>query len=690
VLHVACVRWGEKYSAEYVERLHDMVRRNLPAGFRGRFVCFTDRPQDLAHLAGVELAPLPSGAKGWWNKFALFAPDAFPKGDRVWFFDLDTVITGPLETLFSYPGSFAILRDVYRHEGWQSSVMSWIAGSLLTDAIHEIAQAELAKYGDSIDQVYPGGDQQLIERMWEHFLPLHMKGAPWPPDILQPMFPGVLRSYKVDCVWKVPKGTSVVFFHGHPRPHEVLTGWVPEVWKVDGGSAAELVMVGTVAQDKVLQNARVNRAKGLEELEPSSENAYTAVICAGGPSLADHLPVIANMQRSGAALFTTNGVERFLRTKQLKGDFHVMCDARPDMAQMVCRDGTKLYATMCDPSVIEAAKDLGGRLVLWNPATDGMDELVPNGYMIGGGSTVGLRSMALAFAMGFRNIVCVGFDSCYRGDEHHAYKQTLNDSDRVLDCIVSGQRFKAAPWMVQQAEEWKVLVSELMRLGCSVSVYGEGLIAAIASSMHQEITEIDKMWWPSKDLHARPSVLGSVEDLQQYIEMCPTKRVAVQAGGNVGIWPKELSKHFERVHTFEPDPLNYECLRRNVSEPNVTAHPTALGATAGTATISVDDSNCGASHILPEAGTVTVVTVDEMNLDACDLIQLDVEGYELQALKGAEQTIRKHSPLIVLELKNLGRRYGNSDEETQGWLQRLGYEPIGVAHRDVIFRRRSA
>ena len=48
-------------------------------------------------------------------------------------------------------------------------------------------------------------------------------------------------------------------------------------------------------------------------------------------------------------------------------------------------------------------------------------------HLIGGGTTVGLLAMSLAFLRGFRKIHLYGFDSCYRGDEHHAYAQNLND-----------------------------------------------------------------------------------------------------------------------------------------------------------------------------------------------------------------------------------------------------------------------
>ena len=40
MIHVNCVRWGTKYSIDYVNRLYNMVKRNLPADFT--FYCQTD------------------------------------------------------------------------------------------------------------------------------------------------------------------------------------------------------------------------------------------------------------------------------------------------------------------------------------------------------------------------------------------------------------------------------------------------------------------------------------------------------------------------------------------------------------------------------------------------------------------------------------------------------------------------
>ena len=480
MLHVVCVRHGEAFGVEYVERLHDMVRRNLPDGFAGRFVCFTDRPADLSHLQGIDVATLAGPHPGWWAKLELFMPGTFSPGDRVWYFDLDTVITGPLEKIFEYPGAFGILEDVYRPGGFQSSVMSWIAETPLVTSIWE----EWNHLGCPLPH---GGDQEVLERFWHEWLPAKLGGRPWPPDFLQKHFPGAFRSYKVECQYEIPKGTSVVFFHGLPRPHQVITGWVPHVWKVGGGTSAEFVLEGTVPQEKVLANVRDAIAKDWPIIPKGEAVDRLAIICGGGPSLKDLAFLVANLQNAGAAVFSVNQVDGFLRDLGIRPNFHVMVDARPELEAWVNEGGIKLYASMCDPAVLERGA-AAGDLNVWHAQTDGIKEIFgPNeAILIGGGTTVGLRAMVLAYVMGFRRIACFGFDGSYADGQHHAYPQALNDGENVLDVICGGKTFKAAPWMVQQAQDFKDLVDQLENgMDCEIQIWGDGLLPTMFAGRQQ-------------------------------------------------------------------------------------------------------------------------------------------------------------------------------------------------------------
>ena len=154
------------------------------------------------------------------------------------------------------------------------------------------------------------------------------------------------------------------------------------------------------------------------------------------------------------------------------------------------------------------------------------------------------------------------------------------------------------------------------------------------------------------------------------------KRVCVQAGGNVGVYPLALAKAFDQVITFEPDADNYDCLSVNADQSNIQRWWGALGAEPGQCDVlRIDTDNCG-SHKTVKGAAVWVETIDNIPLEACDLIWLDIEGAEADAIDGARATIEKFSPIIVLEEKGLGAK---ADLPGYSCIMRIG--------NDTVYRR---
>ena len=77
-------------------------------------------------------------------------------------------------------------------------------------------------------------------------------------------------------------------------------------------------------------------------------------------------------------------------------------------------------------------------------------------------------------------------------------------------------------------------------------------------------------------------------------------------------------------------------------------------------------------------------TIDQLQLDHCDLIQLDVEGREWHALVGALHTLSRHRPVVMLEAKNLPQ--GSSHGQAIALLKQFGYRQVAAAHRDIVFK----
>lgn len=202
------------------------------------------------------------------------------------------------------------------------------------------------------------------------------------------------------------------------------------------------------------------------------------------------------------------------------------------------------------------------------------------------------------------------------------------------------------------------------------------------------LTQRSGWWVPEADEVCLDIVLREVHDLNIILPYCRQFRRAVQAGGNVGIWPKALADRFDMVHTFEPDEANFAALQRNVSNRmNIIYTNAGLGEIHYTGSMDhIDPKNIGA-HQIKEGNDFEILPLDQYVYEDVDLLQLDVEGFEHMALLGARHTIELCSPVICLELKGLGKRYGVDDSETLELLAALGYKEKARIHRDVIFAR---
>jgi hypothetical protein len=147
---VACVfvRGHVPFTVEYVRKLHAMCGRWLTR--RVRFVCLTDRPEQMpTGVEGIRIK-LPRGLFGWWAKVQLFNPEHGFTG-RMLYLDLDTLVVDELDPIVDYPASFALAPHGGRFEGRQgravvrrfnSSVMVWDAGTadhLYTDWTEDIS-----------------------------------------------------------------------------------------------------------------------------------------------------------------------------------------------------------------------------------------------------------------------------------------------------------------------------------------------------------------------------------------------------------------------------------------------------------------------------------------------------------------------------------------------------------------------
>jgi FkbM family methyltransferase len=151
---------------------------------------------------------------------------------------------------------------------------------------------------------------------------------------------------------------------------------------------------------------------------------------------------------------------------------------------------------------------------------------------------------------------------------------------------------------------------------------------------------------------------GEAELFRQVVEPGMT---VLEIGANLGAHTVDLSRLAGAsgvVHAFEPQRLAFQLLCANIalnSCSNVFAHQMAVGVAHGTLAVPLLDPNAannfgGLSLADGQPGEpVPLVTVDEMALPACHFLKLDVEGMEVEALRGAAETISRLRPILYVE-----------------------------------------
>jgi FkbM family methyltransferase len=183
-----------------------------------------------------------------------------------------------------------------------------------------------------------------------------------------------------------------------------------------------------------------------------------------------------------------------------------------------------------------------------------------------------------------------------------------------------------------------------------------------------DTVEKDGLIWPASDTICYDCIIKDIPFLREAVGYCTQTRTAIQAGGNAGMYPVELADHFDRVFTFEPEPLNFFCLERNTAHlVDVQAINGVLGDSREPVGISGWEPNCGSYEVSGD-GDIQQIVIDDMELTDLDFLQLDVQGFEGRVIKGAITTIQRSHPVIMLE-----EGYGITPH---GLLKTLGYVEV--------------
>lgn len=228
---VLCVRFGNKYGREYVERLRNMISRHLTVPYE--IVCLTDDQHPIDGVRSI-VQPNAQYQKGWWHKIHMFDPSLPLKG-RILYFDLDIVICNNIDKLALFSmNQFVGIHDFNRkfYASWKylnSSVMAWDHGTqnhIYTEFKSKPHEAMRLQ-----------GDQDWIWKLCQSKIKF------WPKEWIM-SYKWEIRSREELTVingkrqFKEPKDNinihpdcSIAVFHGEPNPCDVKDKFVIDNWR---------------------------------------------------------------------------------------------------------------------------------------------------------------------------------------------------------------------------------------------------------------------------------------------------------------------------------------------------------------------------------------------------------------------------------------------------------------------------
>lgn len=186
-------------------------------------------------------------------------------------------------------------------------------------------------------------------------------------------------------------------------------------------------------------------------------------------------------------------------------------------------------------------------------------------------------------------------------------------------------------------------------------------------------------------LNGRPAYQGQKQEVA--MSYCTNFRAAIDVGGHVGLHSFNLAHRFGEVYAFEPVAAHRECFEKNVmaAVSNVTLHDCALGAAEGMVNIRTEPTSSGDSRV-DGAGNIPMHTLDSFDFQNVDYMKVDCEGSELFVLQGAEATLARCKPVLMIEQKpGHAQRYGLGERDAVPFLQSLGYRLAREMSGDLIF-----
>ena len=173
---------------------------------------------------------------------------------------------------------------------------------------------------------------------------------------------------------------------------------------------------------------------------------------------------------------------------------------------------------------------------------------------------------------------------------------------------------------------------------------------------------------------------------------------AIDIGSNIGNHAIEFAKYFKKVICYEPNPRAYDLLVTNTKNlKNVEVFNWGIGSKKEFLELQENINNIGGSSAKYQIDEKNIVNIEIKPLDndfdslkKVMLLKIDVEGMEIDVLRGAEKIITKFYPLICFEQHKTDFLNCFNETEVIDWLRKKDYKIYAIyepTRKNIIVRR---
>jgi len=255
-------------------------------------------------------------------------------------------------------------------------------------------------------------------------------------------------------------------------------------------------LTAAIDGEERLQRMRENLRRDIPRLKPQPARKDVLAICGYGPSLKHTWREI-----STPFVCTTSGAHDFLIERGIIPTFHVEYDPRPHKAKFLEKphaETTYCISSVCNANMFDQLRN--SKVLLWHALggqdrkdCEVIDEVEEDGIVLFGGSTAGLRALAVGHTLGFHHFELHGMDCSYEpGSSWAGAHPSPQHPTKEVEC--NGRKFLTSELMINAAEEMATFITQRAAI-CRFNIHGDNLFAERMKLLIKDNWQTKRKWW---------------------------------------------------------------------------------------------------------------------------------------------------------------------------------------------------